>query len=312
MRILFTGGSSFTGSWFIKELAKAGHHILSVLTKGRDDYSGIRKRRVEKILDLCEPYFNCSFGSDSFLKLIRSKKNIDIFCHHAAEVTNHKSPDFDVLTAVSHNTFKLPLVLNELRKKSCEKIVLTGTVFEPDEGIGSLPLTAFSPYGLSKGITYEIFKYHAKLEKIHFRKFVIPNPFGPYEEKKFTTYLAKTWLKKETAQVKTPLYVRDNIHITLLAKTYAWFVAQTEKTSIGISSLHPSGYPESQGNFTFRMANELKKRWGLPCDVEFHKQSSFPEPKVRINYDILDQSQLGWEEERAWDDLAEFYKTFLR
>ena len=30
MKILFTGGSSFTGSWFIRELAAAGHQVTAV------------------------------------------------------------------------------------------------------------------------------------------------------------------------------------------------------------------------------------------------------------------------------------------
>ena len=38
-------------------------------------------------------------------------------------------------------------------------------------------------------------------------KFVIPNPFGPYEEPRFTAYLMRTWLAGETAHVQTPRYV---------------------------------------------------------------------------------------------------------
>ena len=30
MNILFTGGSSFTGSWFIRELAAAGHQVTAI------------------------------------------------------------------------------------------------------------------------------------------------------------------------------------------------------------------------------------------------------------------------------------------
>ena len=45
----------------------------------------------------------------------------------------------------------LPRVLDLLMAAGCSKIVLTGSVFENDEGAGSEPREAFSPYGLVKG-----------------------------------------------------------------------------------------------------------------------------------------------------------------
>ena len=42
-------------------------------------------------------------------------------------------------------------------QKRVQSIGLTGSVFEPDEGEGSDDLRAVSAYGLSKGLTSEIF-----------------------------------------------------------------------------------------------------------------------------------------------------------
>jgi UDP-glucose 4-epimerase len=41
MRILLTGASSFTGYWFVRELAAAGHHVVAAF---RCDglYGGVR------------------------------------------------------------------------------------------------------------------------------------------------------------------------------------------------------------------------------------------------------------------------------
>jgi hypothetical protein len=47
---------------------------------------------------------------------------------------------------------------------------------------------------------------------------VIANPFGPLEEPRFCAYLVKTWAAGQVPEVRTPLYVRDNIHVSLLAK----------------------------------------------------------------------------------------------
>ncbi len=49
MKILITGGSSFTGYWFIKELSSAGHKVYATFTKKLDDYTGIRKLRVDEL-----------------------------------------------------------------------------------------------------------------------------------------------------------------------------------------------------------------------------------------------------------------------
>ena len=46
-------------------------------------------------------------------------------------------------------------------------------------------------------------------------KFVIPDPF--FEEPRFYNYLVQSWLKAEVPAVRTPLYVRDNIPVDLLA-----------------------------------------------------------------------------------------------
>ena len=86
-----------------------------------------------------------------------------------------------------------------------------------------------------------------------------------------------------------------------------WF-AQGLAKHPRFSKLNPSGYVESQGAFTLRMAQEMRSRLNLPCLVELKKQTEFPEPRVRINTDVLDADALGWDESAAWDDLAAYYQ----
>jgi UDP-glucose 4-epimerase len=68
-------------------------------------------------------------------------------------------------------------------------------------------------------------EFYAGRDGFTFEKFVIPNPFGPFEEPRFTAHLIRSWMKGETAKVQTPRYVRENIPVTLLAKAYAAFIA---------------------------------------------------------------------------------------
>ena len=307
MRVLFTGASSFTGFWFVRELAAADHEIVMIFRCALDEYEGLRRSRVDRLLELGRPVFKCRFGDASFMELIEREPRWDLLCHHAAEVSNYKSPSFDVASAVRGNTLNVREVLAALIARGCPKVLLTGSVFENGEGAGSDGLRAFSPYGLSKAFTSQVFAYHAQIQGLRLGKFVIPNPFGPYEEPRFLGYLMRSWLEGETPAVRTPDYVRDNIHVSQLARAYVE-CASTLPFSPGFQKINPSGYVESQGIFARRVAEQMRERLGLPCDVRLQRQTDFAEPRVRINTDPLDAAQLAWNETRAWDELAEYYE----
>lgn len=310
MEILFTGASSFTGMWMVMELAKRGHTVHAIFQKPFEEYQGIRKIRVEKVVAYCHPHFEVSFGSNQFFSLISSLKCCDLLCHHAAEVTDYKSPKFDAETAYRKNTHRLDEVLPLLVSKGCYQMVLTGSVFEQNEGLGRGSTEAFSPYGYSKGITTEICMELCATHHMRLGKFVIPNPFGPYEEDKFTTYLAKMWLRGESPQVRTPEYIRDNIPVTLLAKKYAQFVQALPNTA-GFIKCSPSGYASSQGQFTQYFSQQMQGYWELPCDFTSVKQSDFSEPIERINGESLNWLDLNWDENNFWNDLATYYRQHL-
>ena len=305
MRVLFTGASSFTGYLFVRELVAAGHEVVAAC-RGDGRYEGLRAERVRLVHKLCEVRYGCAFGNDDFLAL--TKNSFDVLCHHGAQVGDYRSPDFDPYRAAAANLQRLPDVLKGLKDRGCGRLVLTGSFFEPNEGAGSTPLRAFNAYGLSKGLTATAAEFYAGREGFTFEKFVIPHPFGPYEEPRFTAYLMKIWLARETARVQTPRYVRDNIPVSLLAKAYSAFVGARPAPGM-VRRLNPSGYTESQGAFTQRLRDEAAARLRLPCLLEFGTQTEFPEPPVRINTDLLDAARLGWSEGQAWDEFVAFYAS---
>lgn len=312
MKILFTGGSSFTGARFIQELAKAGHEVHATFTaRSLDGYQGVRAERVRLLAEYCTPLWDCAFGQEKFIELAGKGGVWDVFCHHAASVTNYKSLDFDIGAALSANTSNTRLVLEALKHAGCSKMVFTGSVFEQNEGSGEQPIRAFSPYGLSKGLTSEVFQYWCQHYGLALGKFVIPNPFGPYEEPRFTTYLAKTWLQGKKAGVNTPAYVRDNIHVSLLALAYRAFVEKPVGDAMFARS-NPCGYVESQGAFAHRFAAEMTGRLGVSCHLELADQQVFEEPRIRINHDLLDGRSMGWSESESWNELADYYLRALK
>lgn len=305
MKILFTGASSFTGCWFVRRLAKAGHEVTATFQRPQSAYEGLRRRRVDALVGLCRPIFGCSFGDETFCSTIDKADRWDLLCHHAADVTNYRSADFNVSAALASNTRNLPDVLRRLLAKGCRRLVVTGSVFEMDEGAGEDDRWAFSPYGLSKGLTWQYVRYYATAAGMKAGKFVIPNPIGPLEEARFTSFLARSWLSGQTPQVKTPAYVRDNIHVSLLAMAYADFAAGPQADAV--AHFGPGQYQESQGEFTARFADQMRPRLGVPCKFELARQTEFPEPRHRVNTDRLDAGRFGWDEAKAWDELADYY-----
>lgn len=310
MRILFTGASSFTGYWFIKELCEAGHDVTAIFRSERQDYTGVRQQRVERLMSICTPVFTCVFGSQKFLEIINSFDRLDVLCHHAADVANYKSDSFDIAKAVGNNTNNLQSVFDSLEDSGCRKIVLTGSVFEQNEGAGAEIRKAFSPYGLSKGFTTEIFRYFSEQRRCKLGKFTIPNPFGPLEDPRFTTYLMQNWADGKTPAVNTPSYIRDNIHVSLLAKAYRYFI-ENLKNDADFERLNPSGYVETQGAFTKRFAYAMESRLQIPCPVELRVQTQFPEPRMRVNTDAACMLPLDWNEDDAWEALSDYYKSSL-
>jgi nucleoside-diphosphate-sugar epimerase len=307
MNILFTGSSSFTGFWFVRELIGQGHEVTAICRKKAEEYpDDVRRVRTRELAGVCKRIVNCHFGDERFIEL--AGEGWDLLCHHAADVTNYRSPDFNVVAALENNTRNLPAVLEKLKSGGCRRVLLTGSVFENDEGAGSGGLQAFSPYGLSKGLTWQSFRYYAHRAGMGIGKFVIPNPFGPYEEPRFTAYLMKNWFAGATPAVNTPSYVRDNIHVSLLAGCYAKFAGEIPDG--GIARLNPTGYAESQGSFTLRLASEMRGRLGLACEVELKKQTDFAEPRIRINTDS--PTVTDWDESAAWDEMAAYYKQIYK
>jgi hypothetical protein len=118
--------------------------------------------------------------------------------------------------------------------------------------------------------------------------------------------LIKTWQVGRVAEVRTPNYLRDNIHVDLLALAYAKFVKQTSE--MGRSERYgPMGYVETQGAFSERYAQAMRPRLGLDCNIRLLSQTEFSEPLARINTQRIDTTALGWSESDAWDCIAAYY-----
>ncbi|MEO6152852.1 MAG: NAD(P)-dependent oxidoreductase [Croceibacterium sp.] len=298
MRILLTGASSFTGSWLAAELARRGHTVVGTLQDSSAAYAPLARQRLEMCRVAGVTLANgVTYGSDALLGLV--DEGWDAIAYHGADVRNYRGPDFDLLGALERNTRGAAELCHRAVAAGVGRIIVSGTVFEPGSAAGDELDRAVTPYGLSKALSWQVMRFHAREAGLAAGKFVIANPFGRFEQERYCTYLARTWLAGETALVRMPDYVRDNVPISLMALGFADFVEHPERPFAA-----PSGYVGTQGVFTARFANEIGTRLGIATPFTLARQTDFSEPLVRTATEAMPGD---WDEAEFWDDLARYY-----
>jgi UDP-glucose 4-epimerase len=304
MKILFTGSSSFTGYHFIENLIKNGHDVIITFSRGKKYYlkeDNNRSKRVKTLLEKYDCNFNIDFSKKSSLKFIKKIKNIDIFCHHFADTKDYKSNIFNMYSALENNTNLVEELIISLKKRGLKDYIYTGSYFEPKDDFDE-DYSSFSPYGLSKNLTGKVIRHYCYYHNIRYKKFIIPNPFGELEdENRLPTIIAKAWQKNIDFEIKHPKYIRDNIPINLLAKSYVNFL---EKRNIYYFS--PSFYRLSNEHFVKIFSFEMRKRTNLSCSY-YLSNAKYEEPMKKVNQEKIKLYQFKLSKKIIWDNLINYY-----
>ena len=204
---------------------------------------------------------------------------------------------YDFQTAFASNTRSIDQVCHLLSENGCRKIIVSSSIFERAEPI-------FSPYGLIKKLTTETVEFYGTHFGLHVTKFVIPNPFGPLDNAKLLDYLGIEWQANRTPCIQTPLYVRDNIPVDLLALGFADWVEKCPDT-VGTSDFRPSGYVSTMADFVERVAVAFRNRLHLDCAVDMAEQLDFSQPMRLVNDVPLQDLFPNWNENAFWDELVQ-------
>lgn len=304
-RVLMTGGSSFSGLWIAEALASAGYQVTAPVRRAQADYSGLRAERIQRLARSAEVVFEAPFASPIFSEIAGG--GFDLLAHHAADIPNYRSANYDVMDGVNRNLLGAEPVLSAFAKAGGKAVIATGTAFEAGEGRAEPGDLAVSPYGLSKTLTNEAFRHFARWRGLNFGKFVIAGPFGPLEEGRFCWSLFQRWFANEAGLVRTPRYVRDNIPAPLLGQAYV-ALARDLLDGAGPEQkiARPSGFVGTQEAFAQILSREMAPRLRLTCRVEAAYQPELTEPLIRVNSDPWITPD--WPAARFWDDYAAYYQ----
>ncbi len=308
MRVLMTGASSFTGAWFARALIAHGAEVVCASRGPENDGDGLRSARIAMLGRRVEWHFGCRFGSRRFRDLLRRRGPFDLLALHGAAVGDHRHPGFDPITALAENLHGLEPVLDELERDRRGTLLVTGTLFEADEGHGEAPLRSFSAYGLSKSWTWHGFRHAAERRHITLGKFTIGHPFGPYEKPGLCSHLIEGWMRGACPRVRHPQLVRDHVPVDLLAELYARFAFELVEMR-GTLRCNPSCFAEPIGHFVARLAAAMRPRLRMPCVFALaDPPEPSDEPRVRFNPEPVEKWLEGWDFERSWDRLATWYR----
>jgi UDP-glucose 4-epimerase len=301
-KILLTGVSSFTGYWFAKTLSECGYQVHCPLPSCEDSYDGIKKNRLESLSNLVRLVYSCSFGSHQFFDLLENK--YDILCHHASFVKNYQSKNFELTEAISQNTSSAERVLEKLASTGCGGIIWSSSVFEDfihENEIATNPRPNWYRYALSKKLSGFILENLSLDFGLNFSKFVITNPFGPLEDRKFNRLILEAAKSKVDFEVRTPNYIRDMIHVRHLALAYKCIVDRIIENQI-CYEMRPYEYTGNLYYLADYFMQQIKLKINTPSTVIHNNTIHSEEPLVLINDQHISKIIEAYDPVACWEE----------
>ncbi|MEZ5846399.1 MAG: NAD(P)-dependent oxidoreductase [Geminicoccaceae bacterium] len=313
-RVLLTGAASFTGAWITAALSARGAQVIAPLRgdcggDGMEEGSRLRHLRIRLAGRTALLVEHAPTGSQRLLDLVDETGPFDLVCLHGADVGDFRSAGYDPLAAAARNCDGIDMLLARLARQGCRRIVVSGSLFEADEGGADGHRPAIGAYGLAKTLSWHCLRFAAERNGLAVGKVVIPHPFGPLEKPGLVSELMTSWQCGRIASIRHAARIRDFIPVQRLAGAYADFALDMPARP-GLYRLAPGGLAESVGDFTARLAREMRPLLGRPCRFTAAAvPTGHPddrEPAVRINCDpVLDSD--GGDLAAVWRALAEFY-----
>jgi len=286
-KCVITGSTSFSGIWFTKTMLDQGWECVAVTQNSK-----VLSPAVEKRLNwIRKDYPNFEFVQ---LENLPNYKDVDVVCLHGTATFDYRNPNFEIEEALKQTLKVSEMIINLFPKAY---FIHTGTFSEPNESFGDDNRTSFNPYSTSKQLIYE--KHKEKVVSGKLLKYVMPNPFGPLENHKFTGYLIQEWSSGKIPVIKTPNYIRDNVPIDLLARHYTSTINEFLNSG-DVRTVWPSKYVESNLAFAERYARKFESYTGIHVELSAPQHHEYLEPRFRVNQNYCEDIVKNWDEDLSW------------
>lgn len=310
-RILLTGCSSFTGYWFASELINMGFELVCPLPHEYDEYLGVKKQRLDSMRNKATLVFKCPFGSNEFIELCKNQYyGMGV---HGFYMKDYNNRNYKISSSFSQNLKNLENIL-EILQKNRTRIIYSSSIFEnainlEDDNNESTSIDWYN-YAFSKKVTFLALRSLCQQYGLTFQRFVITNPFGPYEDKKFCFHLMNSILEKKDFIIKTPFYTRDMIQVDLLAKLYA--NAFLDENGKNIDEFRPSQYSMKIFEFAEIFISKISKYCGYKIKIFKENQETFKEPEILVNNIDYKSYKFAHIKKEFWREYFYYYKNNLR
>ena len=300
MRVLLTGASSFTGFWIARALLDQGVEVVGALRGRRDEGEPLRQQRLARLAGRCPLVVEAGMGTSSLLEVAAAERPFDLLWLHGAEVGAFRRADYDPMRAAAATTAGAASLMAASR---CAGVIVSGSVFEADEGRGDGTRGAIGAYGLAKSIAWQMLRFAAEERGLPITKLVIAHPFGPLEKPGLTAALLRAWSEGRPAILRHPTMVRDFLPVTWLARAAA---------DLALTPAHrwpprttPSAFAEPVASFAGRFAEAMRARSALACQLTIAAEPS-SEPTLRVGLDRLREADDPSARDHFWNEYAAF------
>jgi UDP-glucose 4-epimerase len=236
MKILVTGGAGFIASNVADAMIEAGHDVVIVDNLFMGNLKNINKKAK---------FYKADVRDEQMASIIRDEK-IEVISHHAAQISVPDSIK-DPVTDAAINVMGTLNLLEAARKNGVRKFNFVssgGTVYGSQVKLPAIetnPLTAESPYGISKVTGEHYVRFYAAQYGMKYTILRYSNVYGPRQIPHGEAGVVAIFIKKIMSGESPVIFgggtcVRDYVYVGDVARANVLAVEKGDNEAFNIGT----------------------------------------------------------------------------